>query len=92
MPGQLRIGPEFGPSAGAANLDNYGSEKGGSDGRNATVTPPGQTVVPRIAVLRQPHPFQLSSPALPAGASVCSSGTAEGTAHRMFFYTLRINA
>ncbi len=26
------------------------------------------------------HPRQLSSPALPAGASVCSSGTAEETA------------
>jgi hypothetical protein len=31
---------------------------------------------------------QLSSPALPTGASVCSSGTAEGTAPRLFFYTL----
>ena len=44
------------------------------------------------------HPSQLSSPAPPAqgrycvraGASVCSSGTAEGTAPRLFFYTIRV--
>jgi hypothetical protein len=34
------------------------------------------------------HPRQLSSPALPAGASVCSSGAGEGTARCLLFYTL----
>jgi len=37
------------------------------------------------------HPCQLSSPALPAGASVCSSGTAEGTASRLYSYTLKFS-
>ncbi len=35
-----------------------------------------------------PHPSQLSSPALPAGTSVCRSAGAEGTAPRLFLYTL----
>ncbi|MCK4831794.1 MAG: hypothetical protein KAS81_03460, partial [Anaerolineales bacterium] len=39
----------------------------------------------------QPHPCQLRSPALPAGASVCSSGTVEGTVPRLLFYTLLLS-
>jgi len=38
------------------------------------------------------HPCQLPPPALPAGASVRSSGTAEGMAPRLFSYTLYYQA
>jgi hypothetical protein len=34
------------------------------------------------------HPPPPCTPALPAGASVCSSGRAKGTVPHLFFYTL----